>query len=681
MEFHNRFPDENDYIEILKNFPLYGERGWKKQDLKDCTLGYFGEATSGENGMRTLGNYIFITSLLASDAAFESVRNGVSQTVLLAKTRSAIAYMTRSHLTGDIACTDGQKWGGHWQSAWWTAKMAMGAKLVWKQLHPSERENVERVIVFEASCHLERVFPTGLNEDTKAEENAWDAEVLAMAISLFPENQQCDQWRRKLIELNYNTLSAPQDLTSNHVEYGKPIREHVYTANTHSDHTLENHGACHFCYVASPLVSIAWSYYALSSQGEAIPDSLFHHVDDLWSWAKSTFLESRFAYIGGKDWARYTYGLYFIVPALVAIQAKYGDTDARAIEIERVKTLAQEQLMNNDGSFFGQRITRNEFFGQNAKYETDCYACLGLAYLLHKQLSTDKTATNLLDLNQNLSRQHVSPESGTCFVRTPKLFASFSWRTLTQPDPIALFIPAGMDNAAEWRHHNLLGEVIVPGIQNTVGVRSMKKLNGGFYVKGIVSIRGKYKELLAHNVFYQVIPELDCAIVESKYISKGKNIILSKEGLSFAIVNDCFNGFTRNYSGDKQSEVVKFDSSQGTEKKGKFRCFLNKISRKLDLNTANLSMGERWINIDEKIGVIQLLENKSCFNLRQEYGRNTPNRCLHYDLLTNPKREFLLRYSKPGEVVLHTRFLLLAGNADDTEEFSNNCDKYKKAVF
>lgn len=662
----DRYPAETDYLHLLEHFARYSERGWKKSYLGRADLGYFGDPSHKENGMRSMGNYIFVTSLLASNPSYNPQVSGCDRQLLLDRAKCALGYMTGSHVTGEIRTGSGGKWGGNWQSAWWATKMALGAKLVWSALSAAEQAAVERVVVYEANQHLDRIVPSGLYGDTKAEENAWDTEILATAIALFPAHAQRDRWQEKLIEFCLNTLSVAQDHTSDACVDGKQLKDHVYTVNLHSDYTIENHGACHFCYVASPLVSIAWSYYALLSSQQPVPDALFHHVQDLWEQVKPTFLASRFAYIGGKDWARYTYGLYFIVPALVMLQHRYADADARAIEIARLKTLADEHQDNSDGSFFGKRVTRQQMFGQNAKYETDCYANLGLAYLLHQLLGAPQPATPPATLQQRLQGRRISPESGTCYVKTSSLFASFSWRTLTQPYPIALFIPAGMDDAAEWAANNLLGRVEVGGMTHAVAIRTMKAIGSGFRVEGTISYRSTKRELFAHQLRYEVMPDQNLAIVESKFVAKSQIWVQRQEGLRLAIANDRFNGYSRQFYWEGGSAMVTFNPNLDRAAGGRLSRLRRKLAKRFDREAVNWQMGDRWVNVDDRLGVVQLQPQAEPFNLRQEPGRNTESQCLHYDLLNCPKLSLRPTRHPAGEVLLHTRFALLAGTSAET---------------
>ncbi|MBX9691141.1 MAG: hypothetical protein K2Z81_02085, partial [Cyanobacteria bacterium] len=207
-------PSLKDYVRVLERFPALGERGWHANYKSDPDLGYFGDPDSGEMGMRSNGNFIFVMSLLASEPSYDPKVTTFTRGHLLKRARSCLAYMTRSHVTGDITCANEKKWGNTWQSSWWTTKMAIGAGLIWDQLSAKERASVRRVVEFEASRHLERKAVNGAvsnTHSTRSEENAWDSEVLATAVAMFPNHEKASAWRAKLIEFALNSLSAPED--------------------------------------------------------------------------------------------------------------------------------------------------------------------------------------------------------------------------------------------------------------------------------------------------------------------------------------------------------------------------------------------------------------------------------------------------------------------------------------
>ncbi len=655
------------YLAMLSNFPRYLSNAW--HDLGDGR-GYFGDPSHLEAGMRSNGNVVFTAALLASDPQYQPLDESGSHAALLGKARASLAYMTQAHITGGGVCADGQPWGGVWQSSWWTTRMALGAKLIWGHLTEAECAAVERVVVYEANLQLPRLVPSGLAEDTKAEENAWDTEILATAMGLFPQHPHYTDWWRKLCSFGYNTFSIAQDHRDNTLSDGKPLRDWVHTVNLHSDFTLENHGAYHFCYVASPLHSLAWADYALRSQGISTPNALYHHVAEVWRRVKTTFLTVRFAYVSGQDWARYTYGAYFIVPALVWLQSRLGDGEARAIELARLQTLRDEQGENTDGSWFGKRFTEPHYQGQQAKYETDCYANIGLAYALHRLLQPLVAATPASELPSHLNGCHVSPECGIAFVRSDRLFASFSWRTLTEPHPLALFVPLADESLAEWQADNLCGRVVLALEKpSAVWVRGMEAGGNGFNIEGTVIYRGRGGRILyTQELRYEVDASAQTARIRSRFVAHSKLFVRRAEGLCLAIANDRFNGLTRTVTSSAGDIIARFDPAKRPfwlRGRNIVRRIVRRLLRETLSDGPSHQIASRWVNIDGLLGIVAV-RGAPGFVLHRPYGRNLPDGSLHYDQLYAPLR-LLNRHFKPGEEILSTEFLLLAGDAAATE--------------
>jgi len=662
-------PQTAAYLDILAHFPVYLDQAW--HDL-DGGRGYFGDPSHLEAGARAMGNVVFTAALLATDPDYRPAQG--CREDLLRKARAGLAYMTHGHVSGGGRCADGQPWGGVWQSAWWATRMALGAKLVWAQLDEAGRQAVERVVVYEADLQLPRIVPSGLAEDTKAEENAWDAEILATACALFPGHPHRPVWWLKLCEFACNTFSVAADLQSEARVDGRPLREWVYTVNLHSDFTLENHGAYHFCYVASPLHSLAWAVYALRSGGLEPPQALSHHVGEVWARVKPTFLGRRFAYAGGQDWARYTYGAYFIVPALVWLQSLLGDGDAAAIEQARLDTLAEEQADNSDGSFFGKRFTQPHYQGQTAKYETDCYANVALAYGLRRLLAPKVAASSPEVLAAHLSACHVSPECGIAYLRSPALFASFSWRTLTTPQPLALFVPLADESLAEWQAHNLCGRLLLwREDPSAVWIRGMKAEANGFRIQGTVVYRGHGGRILyTHELDYAVDAQAQTARIRSRFVAQAKFFVRRAEGLCLATPNDRFNGFKRTLNSAQGRLDLVFDPSNRPfwlPGRTLAQRVIRRLRREIGADGPQYAISGCWVNIDGVFGIINLNPDPPGFLLRSPLGRNLPDGSLHYDWLYSPVRR-LNRSVEAGEEILRTDFLLVAGDVQTTQQLA-----------
>lgn len=653
------YPDLPDYMRVLERFPLLAERGWHANYRGLTDVGYFGDGDHAEMGLRSMGNFIFTCALLASDPAYDPRPTGVSRAKLLDYARQCLRYMTRAHVTGDLVCADGAKWGDHWQSSWWTGKMAAGAYLIWDDLSAEERTAVRRVVVREADNHLARSAPGGATSNTRAEENAWDTEALAAALALFPEHEHAPKWWRKLQDFSMNTLSAPQDKSDMTPVDHRPVKDWVYTENIHSDFTIENHGAYHFCYMACPLHSLAWGWYSLTSGDQPVPQALFHHYADVWNVIRRTFLyDNRFAYVSGKDWPRYAYGLYFVMPACVLMQEVYGDRDARLFEKQRFETFEREQVMNADGTFFGQRFTANRMLSRPLEYETDAYANLGVCYLMHKMSRKPLLKPSDPDeFQRRVAGTMISTDSGWALCRSPKVFTSFSWRELGGPFPMGLFVPAGCDDMAEWGREQLAGSFSIEGCDARKRriVHAEKAFDGGFHTVGRVTYVGSDgRTLLNQDLAFISMPEEGIALLVDHAVSADNIKVNSQEGLKYYLANDLFN-----------SGVRKVRSPAG-----EFTLWGGDRTARTPSDKDTYVVNEPWINVDGRLSFVALSSN-SPFTVRDLRGRSAPWGSQEYELISLPYVAEPHSFYTDG-LVRYSMVVLAAGDSGVAAEISKH---------
>ena len=479
------FPTAADYVTILSRFPAYAERGWHDAD-DSPPRGWFGDGRSDENGQRTLANFILTYGWLATRPGYDPSESKIPTETIRHHALAALWQAARTHVTGDRTCPDRKPWGNHWQSAWWTSRLFGGAQLLWDDLPAELRERLLKVLEHEADRHLNQ--PARHNEygDTKAEENAWDSEVLAWALVLLPGHPHAGAWREAAAQLCLNTLSTAADATSNRVIEGRRLRDWVPGPCIHGDYTIENHGFFHLCYMACPLHSLAWDSYIFRRAGQPVPEFVRHHVPEVWARLKQFALPSgRLAYVAGKDWPRYAYGLYFILPALVDLQQVYGDADARWLEQQRVAAFVHEQEVNGDGSFFGTRFTHDKLVRWPAEWNSDCAANLTIAALLH-ELGPTPQPTAAAELQRRLAGTIVSPDSEFVVQRDAHRFASWCWKSHGGP-VTGLFCSDTGSSMLEW-DHNLAGSLKLAGVKGgaTVAAHRETLFEGGFATVGTV---------------------------------------------------------------------------------------------------------------------------------------------------------------------------------------------------
>lgn len=480
-----------DYDVVISKAPHFFERGWTEGYQGDPSLGYFAEGGHGELSMRTLGNFITTYAFLARHPGYDEALGGISRAELERKAIAAIRYMIRTNTTGDLVCTTGFKWGDDplgregWESSWYASKMTTGAVLIWDALTDEDKEGIRKVLASESDRSAHAPAPTGTRSDTKSEENAWDCESIAWALALFPDDVRAATWEETLYSYAVNSLSVPQDEHDQTMLGDRTVAQWYRGANVHPDFTIENHGFFHICYQICPLHSLAWSYYAFLQAGQEPPPCLLHHYEDVWRELRKYYLwDGRFAYVGGKDWPRYVYGMNFIFPALALVQNVYGDDFAFEIERKRLDLLKWEQEYHQDGSFFSGRFTNLDMFGRHVEYESDVYADMILAYRLHQIQWKDSLRTPK-HFEQPLGTT-VSPYSNHIFVRGERRFASWSWNPRTKPAQ-GIFAIRGMESALEW-DGNLFGRTHCQGysLASEVVESSMMPIQNGFATTGWV---------------------------------------------------------------------------------------------------------------------------------------------------------------------------------------------------
>jgi hypothetical protein len=169
------------YLQCLTNFENYAETIWHTSgSIPDA--GYWGDGGStGNGGIR--GNsgiavaYAVLCVALPDDPKFTS---------RLSRVRQALNYDANTHVTGAYNTTSGNKWGWSgvstdWQTPLWSGSMGLACLLVQSNLPAATVDGVRRVVVSEAD-HRAGIAPaSGHVSDTKAEENAWQGNILALA--------------------------------------------------------------------------------------------------------------------------------------------------------------------------------------------------------------------------------------------------------------------------------------------------------------------------------------------------------------------------------------------------------------------------------------------------------------------------------------------------------------------
>lgn len=346
------------------------------------------------------------------------------------------AYSTHKSLRL-AACEGGRYWGSvsakdhQWESNLWAMSVAYTAFFMWDKLSAAQRQNIEKLLKAECNYELERTIPTGYKGDTKAEENGWDANVLAVTLGLFPNDELAPQWFDRLRRFAINAYSHPSDATDTTTidpHYDKARVCDLYLGpNLYEDYTLQNHDYFHTSYqnvVIQELGEAAlalklfqrelhgrerWHTRALMHNNEAVQRQVLNWL---------ALPDGELAMPNGNDWSLF---LYDQITSYTTLATFLGDRDALMLENLAYMQISARQLTTPDGAW----LLRSDI-GQR-RMGVEAHRVM-MSWLMHDMNSTSAMVPTRWD---NFRRRYGQAKIFKCqnIVRgfTRDRFATFSW--------------------------------------------------------------------------------------------------------------------------------------------------------------------------------------------------------------------------------------------------------------
>jgi putative cell wall-binding protein len=221
---------------------------------------------------------------LATSIAFDVYDpsiTGVSELEAINKTKKLISSLAYRHKANSKS-----GWGDHWQSAHWAYFAGFAGWLMWDKLSITDREYVRKMVEYEANRFINYSVPywkskygnTNFPGDTKAEENAWNAQILQLATAMMPNHENWNLWMTKNLELMISSAAVPSDLSNEFILNGKPIKQWINGSNINEDGTVINHGFIHPDYMEFiAFNNTAALQYTLANM--PTPEAAFFHSD------------------------------------------------------------------------------------------------------------------------------------------------------------------------------------------------------------------------------------------------------------------------------------------------------------------------------------------------------------------------------------------------------------------
>lgn len=180
---------------------------------------------------------------------FDEARVGVSREEALDRTVKLVKGVATVHK----AVPDG-RWGDHWQSSLWAGLAGGAGWLLREDLDDEARDAVRRMVVYEADRFIRPDYQVpywnGEGGDTKAEENAWNSMVLALAVTMLPEHPHVSQWKEVCSELMISAYARPSDTERTDITVdGRTPKDWLEGYNAREDGVVINHNIVHNDYM------------------------------------------------------------------------------------------------------------------------------------------------------------------------------------------------------------------------------------------------------------------------------------------------------------------------------------------------------------------------------------------------------------------------------------------------
>lgn len=381
--------------------------------------------------------------------------------------RGLLRYLATTHKANLLPTGDGQPWGDQWQSAYWTAIAGTAAWLAWERLDEETRALVARMIEHEADRFNDRPPDSGMRGDTKAEENAWNSQAIALAACMFPDHPRAGLWRERAIVYMINSFVREQDRTSDRVIDGRPARERISAVTLYPDYTLENHRRVHPDYMTtgSLLLRNTLTYRAA---GEPIPQACSFNVPEMFALVKRlAAANGSLFYVNGQDWWPHRHDVLLTLPAFMSVL--FEDAEAAYLERAALESYARMHGRFPDGSAYDPR----EFNYRGA--EEEMIAAYAGLYLLHRMFGDGPSPVSREEFVRRQSGIRVFEAGGFAIHRTPARFFSFAWTN----GAMGLIYPADDTWFTSPSETSMIGRIVCEGRKDSRPVVRQHRVRAG----------------------------------------------------------------------------------------------------------------------------------------------------------------------------------------------------------
>lgn len=611
-EFVSESTMKQDLLQMLANFSQYMVNDFQECEYpneKGEVCGCFkGENTmaNDERGVRPNADLSMICAFLVKYGKPSNVTlpSGVTWQKIEDMAMKSLVFAYSTHKANRLkVCKGNNYWGSvsnadHvWESSLWAMSVAYSAFFQWDNLSDAQRGYIYALLKAECNYELERTIPTGYAGDTKAEENGWEADVLAATLGLFPDDALAPKWFERLREFAINSHSHPSDQTNTTVIDAwydtKTIADLYKGQNLYDDYSLQNHNLFHTSYQNVVQQELGEAALALKLFQQGLhgtetwkTNALMHHnqevQDSILNWL--ALPDGELAMPNGNDWSLF---LYDQITSYSTLACFLQDPHALMLENMAYKYIQARQKTTSDGSWLLRPDVGARRMGVEAHR-------VMMTYLMHDILSTAKlTPTRWDKFNKTYSKAKLIPCQNIVRASTDDRFTCFSWSeglksytgyfAANSPDKNKIVVPYRANNTG-----NILGwyEVQDKRTDATPVVKGNYLLEGNSYVmNGELNTN---EGTLNHRFVLYSTPKNALIYLDYVTANAPATLTAAKGGL-LAISTDEFMATTRTlyYKGATDNCQLTTDGSQ------------------------MFTFESPWVNIDNELGVINENENSN----------------------------------------------------------------------
>ena len=244
-----------------------------------------------ENGIRPVSHAIYCIALALHYGYYDEEIAGVSGEDAEAMCIKLINSVVEEHRSNHPDDQEDRYWGDSWQSPLWAENIGLGAWLLRDSMKPEDYAKAERMVLNEADRMAydfeipyyqdengEIIYPG----DTKGEEIAWSAKILALACAMFPDSEKRPDWSDKLERMLVSSTAMQEDLGSERIVDGRKVGDLINGSNVNEDGTVVNHDLVHIDYMATIYEEMGDTIVVYKIAGEPVPEAATFNLDKIY---------------------------------------------------------------------------------------------------------------------------------------------------------------------------------------------------------------------------------------------------------------------------------------------------------------------------------------------------------------------------------------------------------------